>query len=167
MHKKTVATMITGLTLIFGLSVANADERLEGGWIVASWENLRGEAVEDSQPGMFIFTGSHYAIMFTSTAEPRAESSGDGGPTDAEKLAAYDSFTANAGGYVVDGNTFTAYAFVAKSPNYMGGFPENGAEYEFERDGDNLTITRKSEQQGMKVVLMRVEGGENAPYMNN
>ena len=167
MKKNTIATVFAGLALVFGLSAANADERLEGGWIVASWENLRGEAVEDSQPGMFIFTGSHYAIMYTNTAEPRAETSAEPGMTDAQKSAAYDSFTANAGGYVVDGNTFTAYAYVAKSANYMGGFPENGAEFEFERDGDNLTITRKSEQQAMKVVLRRVEGGENAPYMNN
>ena len=167
MNKNNVKSLVAGLALVFGLSTANADERLEGGWIVASWEDLRGEAVEDSQPGMFIFTGSHYAIMYTSTAEPRPENSSDSGMTDEEKLTAYDSFTANAGGYVVDGNTFTAYAFVAKSPDYMGGFPENGAEYEFARDGDNLTITRKSEQQPMKVVLFRVEGGENAPYMNN
>lgn len=166
MKKNAIATVFAGLALVLGLSIANADERLEGGWIVASWENLRGAAIEDSQPGIFIFTSSHYAFMFTNTAEPRPEISGDGG-TDAEKLAAFESFTANAGGYVVDGDSFTTYAFVAKSPNYMGGFPENGVEYEFERDGDNLTITRESEEQAMKVVLFRVEGGKNAPYMTN
>ena len=113
---------------------------------------------------MFVFTGTHYAIMFASTGDPRPQYDADAGQTDEETLAAYESLTANAGGLEIDGNTFTTYAYIAKDNNYMAGFPENGTEYEFERDGDKLTITSKSFAQDFTAVLTRVEGAENPPW---
>ena len=163
MNKKKIISLVAGLALMFGLAAAKAESELEGAWIVASWENLDGAAIEEAQPGIFIFTSTNYAIMFANTAEPRPEYDAEAGQTDEETLAAYASLTANAGGYEVDGNTFTTYAYIAKDNNYMAGFPETATEYEFERDGEKLTITSKSFPQSFTVVLERVEG-EDGPW---
>ncbi len=164
MNKKNSASLIAGLVLIFGLSTAHAESELEGAWVVSSWNDLRGEAIDDSQPGIYIFTRTHYAIMYVNTADERPETDADADMTDEERLASYYSLTANAGGLEVDGNTFTTYAYVAKNNNYMAGFPENGVTYEFERDGDSMTIKRTGDAFSSEVVLMRVEGNENPPW---
>ncbi len=151
-------SIIVGLACAATMSVAQADTSLAGAWIVSSWEDLKGETIQEPQPGIFIFTSTNYSIMYVNTAEPRPQYDADAGQTDAETLAAYASLTANSGGYEVDGNSFTTYAYVAKDTNYMGSFPENDTEYEFERDGDTLTITSKTFPEAFKVVLESVEG---------
>jgi hypothetical protein len=157
--KKIVKTAIAvGLVWAISIPAAHAETPLEGAWIVSSWENLDGGAIADPQPGIFIFTGTHYSIMYVNTAELRPGYDDEAGQTDAETLAAYESLTANSGGYEIDGNTFTTYAYVAKDTNYMGGFPENDTVYEFERDGDSLIITTKTFAEDFKVVLESVEG---------
>ena len=156
--KPVGAAIIVGVVWAFTLSTAHAESPLEGSWIVSSWTDLDGEAITDPQPGLFIFTSTNYSIMYVNTAEARAQYDADNEQTDADKVTAYDSLTANSGGYELDGNTFTTFAYVAKDTNYMGGFPENGTEYEFERDGENLIITTKTFPQEFKVVLENVEG---------
>ena len=69
----------------------------------------------------------------------------------------------NSGGYEIDGNTFTTFAYVAKGTNYMGGFPENGTEYVFEHDGDKLIVTTVTFPEAFKVVLESVEG-QDGPW---
>jgi len=156
--KSTVISNVVAIAWLLAVPVAQAETPLEGAWIVSSWENLDGKRIADPQPGIFIFTSTNYSIMYVNTAEPRPGYNADAGQTDSEKLAAYDSLTANAGGYEIDGNTFTTYAYVAKDTNYMGGFPENDTEYEFERNGEKLTITSKTFPEAFKVILESVEG---------
>lgn len=159
MARKNVTSLLAGVALMFGLSAANADERLEGAWIVASWESLNGVFIEEAQPGIYIFTSKNYAIMYVSTDEERDGYDAEAGRTDKETIAAYNSLTANAGGYKVEGNTFTTYAYVAKDPNYMLGYPANGVEHTFEREGNFLTITGTSGPDiSYTVELLRVEG---------
>ena len=57
--------------------------------------------------------------------------------TDAEKLAAYDSFVANSGTYEVAGSTITIHPVVARSPNYMSGGSDK---YQFRVSGDTLWL---------------------------
>ena len=61
--------------------------------------------------------------------------------TDAEKVTAYDEFTANAGRYTIEGNTLTTQAYMAKNPGYMAGWPDNQQELTVRRNGDTLTLT--------------------------
>ena len=156
--KPVVTSIVVGLACAFTIPVALADTPLEGAWIVSSWEDLDGDAIADPQPGLFIFTSTNYSIMYVNTSVPRPLYDEENDQTDAETLAAYASLTANSGGYEIDGNTFTTYAYVAKDTNYMGGFPENGTEYEFERDGDKLIVTTLTFPDAFKVVLESVEG---------
>ena len=58
--------------------------------------------------------------------------------TDAEKLAAYDSFVANSGTYEVADSTLTIHPIVARSPNYMSGGSDK---YHFRVSGDTLWLS--------------------------
>jgi hypothetical protein len=104
---------------------AQGSPELAGGWIVTSWTSPDGEVNSEPQRGLFVFTESgHYSIMHVNSSEPRApftESS-----TDADRLAAYDPFTANSGRYRVAGNVITYEAYVAKNPGYMARFSSDG-----------------------------------------
>jgi len=78
------------------------------------------------------------------SSQPRELFSGDepivgsSEPTDAEKLAAYDSFIANSGTYEVSGSTLTTRPIVAKNPNFMSG---GSVTYTYEIEGDTLRLT--------------------------
>ena len=126
-------------------AVAQGSSELAGGWIVTSWTGADGETNSDPQRGLFIFTQSgHYSMMFVNTDEERAQYDAEEGGTDAEKVLAYNSFTANSGKYRVSGNTITYEAYMAKYPNYMAAFgPDaaNGVKLEFNIDEGILTLT--------------------------
>ena len=122
----TAALALLGILASAG-SIAAQQSSIVGGWILTSWETADGEVNSEPQRGLFMFTASgQYSIMYVLGDQPRAEYSGDT-QTDAEKVAAYDSFIANSGRYSVDGNQITYEAAMAKDPNYMAGFgPEGG-----------------------------------------
>ena len=136
---------------------AAAATPLEGAWVVTSWTDADGNTNDDPQPALYIFTATHYSIMIAQGDEPRAGYEGDD-MTDAEKLGAYDTLIANAGRYEIDGNVLKTRAYVAKDTNYMGGWPENEAIYEFERDGDTLTIKSLTFGIVFTSALRQVEG---------
>ena len=97
---------------------------LAGGWIVTSWTSPDGQVNAEPQRGVFIFTQTgHYAILYVSAERAQLNANS----TDAERLAAYDPFTANAGRYRVNGNELTYEAYVSKHPNYMAGFGPDAA----------------------------------------
>lgn len=143
------------------LAVAQGSSELAGAWIVSSWTTPDGESDSNPQRGLFIFTQSgNYSIMFVNGDEERAQYEGEDGGTDAEKVIAYDSFTANSGRYRVSGNTLTYEAYMAKNPNYMANFgPEaaNGVEVEFSIAEGTLTLTWSD---GFGATLRR-PGGSN------
>ncbi|MBT8488521.1 MAG: hypothetical protein KJO65_06860 [Gemmatimonadetes bacterium] len=60
-----------------------------------------------------------------------------------------------AGRYVVEGNTLTTTAYVAKNPGYMASWPDNEVQYTVDRDGDTLTLTFGN---GNVATLTRREG---------
>ena len=139
-----------------GVAGVQAQVSVEGAWTVAEW-TVDGTTTSDVQRGIFIFTSTHYSIFFVSQAEARAVPAqpGAGGMTDAEKVVAYDEFTANSGRYTVQGNTLTTAAYMAKNPGYMAGWPENQVEYTVRREGDSLHLTFGN---GNTVHLVRREG---------
>ena len=139
---------------------ASAATSLEGAWVVTSWTDADGNTNDDPQPALYIFTSTHYSIMIAQGDEPRAGYEGDD-MSDAEKLGAYDTLIANAGRYEIDGNVLKTRAYVAKDTNYMGGWPENEATYEFELDGDSLTVKSLTFAIGFTSTLRQVEGTPN------
>jgi hypothetical protein len=134
---------------------AKAQISVEGAWTVNEWAQ-DGEAIA-AQPGIFLFTSTHYSIFFVGQPDSRAlpAVSGPDGMTDAEKVVAYDEFTANTGRYVIEGDKLTTRAYGAKNPGYMAGWPDNTQEYTVRRDGDTLTLTFAG---GVVATLQRREG---------
>ncbi|GMR11988.1 MAG: hypothetical protein BMS9Abin29_0174 [Gemmatimonadota bacterium] len=131
---------------------------IEGAWVVQSYESADGETL-DAQPGLYIFTRTHYSTMFVPGSEPRAGYE-DGNMTDEDRLAAYGTIIANSGRYEVDGNEVTTRAYVAKDPNYMGAFPDNTSTYTFRVEDDTLYLTFAN---GSKATLRQVDN-QPAPF---
>lgn len=150
----SVLSLLLGGALLLPRDVS-AQISVEGAWTVSEW-TIDGKTAP-AQPGMFIFTSTHYSIFYVNQTEPRATpaQTGPGSMTDAEVVTAYNEFTANAGRYVINGNTITTRAFVAKNPTYMAGWPDNAVEMKVERSGDTLTLTMRN---GAVAKLVRREG---------
>lgn len=134
-------------TATFGADPLFAQETtgLEGVWVFTS-------ADESNQRGAFMFTSSSYSMMYVRGDQPRALMSET--PTDAEGLAAFGSITANMGRYSLEGDQITYEAYMANSPNYMDGWPENSQTATVVVDGDMLTWTAAN---GTVFSMRRVE----------
>ena len=134
---------------------AASGNAIEGAWVPTSRTDPEGNTNDEPAPALYVFTGNHYSIMIATGERP--DNAGEE-MTDAEQLAAYDSFIANSGRYVIDGNMLKTRAYVAKSPNYMNGWPDNEQTYEIEVDGDTLTITNLGLGAGTVTTFRQVEG---------
>lgn len=156
--RRMLGSSVLPLALVGALLIpreATSQVSVEGAWTVSEW-TVDGKT-SPAQPGMFVFTSTHYSIFYVNQAEPRAKlaETGGNGMTDAEKVTAFDEITANAGRYVISGNTMTTRAFVAKHPGYMALWPDNAAEIKVERSGNTLTLTFAN---GRVAKLTRREG---------
>jgi hypothetical protein len=149
MRRFTLLAPLLLLLLLFSPIQAQDINDLNGAWIVTSWTSAEGEVNDEPQRGLYIFLitredGGSYSIMFVNQAEPRAEYEGEN-ITDSEKLAAYDSFVANSGRLNVDGSSLTYEAYMAKDPNYMSRFGDdgggNGITAQWDVTDDILTLT--------------------------
>jgi ketosteroid isomerase-like protein len=135
-----------------------ASTPLEGAWVVTSRTDPEGNTNDEPAPALYVFTGNHYSVMFARGERPR--NAGEE-MTDEERIAAYESFTANSGRYEIDGNALKTRAFVAKSPNYMGDWPDNEQTFEFETDGETLTLTSLGFGAGTVTTFRQVEGSSD------
>jgi hypothetical protein len=117
----------------------DAGSPLEGAWSVVSVrETGPDSAAKTIVPlGLYQFGDKHYSIMRVTASQPRTLAAA-ATVTDAEKLAAYDSFLANAGTYEVSDTTLTVRPIVAKSPNFMAGGSDK---YHFRVSGDTLWLS--------------------------
>lgn len=151
--------------LLFGGS-AIADDSLHGGWALVSAKNAEGVVDEEPLPGIIVFTNTHYSIMFTIGDKPRAligETPQGERPADDLVVGAYDSFIANSGRYAVEDGNIVTRAYVAKSPDYMAGWPDdNATSYAYSVDGDTLELTTGDDGPGGGVTrtFRRVENLE-------
>jgi len=120
-----------------GERAEHSESPLEGAWSVASIHVTGPDSANTTvQPSLFLFGDKGYSMMRVTGAQPRALAATDSA-TDAEKLAAYDSFIANSGTYEVADSTLTIHPVVARSPNYMGGSDI----YHFRVSGDTLWLS--------------------------
>jgi hypothetical protein len=123
---------ITGVPVVHGS--ATAAERplganaVHGVWNVTeqSTRPIGGQWSRGTAPylSQYIFTEKHYSYMFAPGAGPRRLFLGDPNQaTDAEKIAAFDSFVASSGTYLLSDSALTLNAILHKNPNEMTGEP--------------------------------------------
>jgi hypothetical protein len=146
-----------------GRQTASASPGLKGAWKIVeqSGRSPGGDWTVGVPPylSLYIFTDKHYSYMFAPGLAPRRLFAGDPNrPTDAEKVAAYNSFVAGSGTYTLTGSTLTLSAVLHKNPNEMNGHP---LKYEVEILGSTLrmTIANPPFAPGLerRTVLARVE----------
>jgi hypothetical protein len=144
MKVHTTALIAAGLaaTLLTGCERKEAAEGpeppLEGAWSVVSIDVTGPDSAASTvQPSLFLFGDKHYSMMRVTGNQPRALAATDSA-TDAEKLAAYNSFIANTGTYEVADSTLTTHPVVARSPNFMSGGSDK---YQFRVSGDTLWLS--------------------------
>src|SRR6266508_1552192 len=116
-----------------------SESPLEGAWSVVSIRMTGPDSAANTtvQPSMYLFGDKHYSMMRVTGNQPRALAAKDSF-TDAEKLAAYNSFIANTGTYEVADSTLTIHPVVVRSPNYMSGGSDK---YHFRVSGDTLWLS--------------------------
>jgi hypothetical protein len=121
---------------------SSTKKSIEGVWkvteIVVTGEDASN--VRSPQPGLIIFTQKHYSVMWIPGNQPRTLFKGES-PTNEEKIAAYDSFVANAGTYEVAEQTLTLHPVVSRSPNFMAG---GSAKNQFRIEGTTLWLIQKN-----------------------
>jgi hypothetical protein len=115
----------------------------DGAWRVIAVEVEGSGATkhDQPQPSLVLFSGEYYSWSRVTTTSPRALFVAET-PTDAERVAAFDSVLFNAGRYEVSDSTLTVWPIVARSPNFMGGASES---YRFRLSGDTLWVEQRSE----------------------
>ena len=115
----------------------SSESPVEGAWSVASIHVTGPDSADTTvQPSLYLFGDKHYSMFRVTGNQPRALAATDSA-TDAEKLAAYNSFIANTGTYEVADSTLTTHPIVARSPNFMGGSDI----YHFRVSGDTLWLS--------------------------
>lgn len=113
-----------------------------GAWSVASYSvtDSAGTTALAVQPSLYIFAERHYSMMRVTGEGPRTLSATES-VTDAERLAAYNTFIANTGTYEISDSTLTIHPVVARSPNFMAGGSDR---YTFRVGGDTLWLSNRS-----------------------
>ena len=130
----SMRTLIRTMTLIFIMSTLfgcastatrDTSPNIRGAWKVTQTQTRPvGGTWTDATPvsSLYLFTDTHYSYMLGLGPAPRRLFAGDPNrPTPEEKIAAYDSFVAASGRYVLSGSTLTLTASLHKNPNEMAG----------------------------------------------
>jgi lipocalin-like protein len=135
-----IALAVLAATLLAACQRTESPEPpLEGAWSVVDIRVTGPDSAANTtvQPSLFLFGDKHYSMMRVTGNQPRTLAAKDSA-TDAEKLAAYNSFVANTGTYEVADSTLTIHPVVARSPNYMSGGSDK---YHFRVSGDTLWLS--------------------------
>jgi hypothetical protein len=99
------------ITAALGISAsAQSKSGIQGVWKITeiTTTGTNGATNKSPQPGMYIFTKTHYSIIYVSKAT-----------ADELRNVFVDSFVANAGKYDVEKGKLHVWPMVAKSPSYM------------------------------------------------
>ena len=135
--------LISALTLACGAPQKTRGTALDGAWQVVAVEVTGSGATAHNQPqpSLVLFSGEYYSWSRVTTTSPRALFVAET-PTDAERVAAYESVLFNSGKYAVSDSTLTVWPVVARSPNFMAGASES---YRYRLSGDTLWVDQRSD----------------------
>ena len=110
---------------------------VQGAWGIAEHRPMAGTPARNPA-GVFLFSATHYSIMYSTQAGPRATFADADAPSDSERLSAFATFVANSGTYTLNGDTLAIRPVISKHPNYMGGGEDR---YTVRLAGDTLWLT--------------------------
>ena len=158
---RIIITCMTALAILLIVQSAAAQGKLEGVWKVTEVSMSGPDAfrVSNPQPSLYIFTKKHFSMASITADKPRPNQSLEKA-TDAQKLAAWEGFDADAGTYEVKGTTVTTQGVASKDPEDMQ--PGKPHIFDFKIDGNTLLLTLKVNEDGplpnpIQWKLIRVE----------
>jgi hypothetical protein len=135
---------ILALLVVSMLSVAAAGQKVQGVWSLTEITTTgpNGSTRQITQPSLYIFTKTHYSVIYVASDGPRAQLA-DLSKATADELRDIfvTSFVANAGTYEVKGGKLTMRPSVAKNPGFM----QPGAFNTLSVKGDANTMTLVSD----------------------
>ena len=144
-----MTTRLLCSTVMLAVIGVNAAARSEPTVLTGAWRvtEIRPDGPDPStitspQPGLLLFTGNHYSMLYINGDKPRPPVPRDA--TAAEVWAFVTPFVANSGTYEIKGGTLTMRPIVAKDPGVMAA----GAvlSYTVRLDGNTLTLTRQTKE---------------------
>jgi len=125
-----------------------------GAWKVTEVTNPNQPTITNPQPGLYVFTESHYSAVRIQGTKPLPAYASNDVATDADKVAVFNALYMNTGAYRITGsNTLTTMPQVAKSAFAFA--PGRTTDYEFTISGNTLTLAQKPN--GPVVKFVRVE----------
>ena len=158
---RMIVACMAVLAVMVIVQSAAAQGKLEGVWKVTEVSMSGPDAFKETnpQPSLFVFTKKHFSTSSITADKPRPVQPTDKA-TDAQKLAAWEGFDAEAGTYEIKGTNLIMQGVVAKDPEDMQ--PGKPHIYDFKIEGNTLSLTVKVNQDGplpnpMNFKLVRVE----------
>ena len=113
------------LIALLGVSAfAQGKSGIEGVWqlteVTTTGADGKTETEKATQPSMYLFTKTHYSIIYVASDKPRTVMDDYSKATQEQLLSIFvNEFIANAGTYEVKAGKLTVHPMVAKSPSYM------------------------------------------------
>ena len=146
MTRRATFDLVVGLAVLVGAWAwvaapsAQGSNPLVGVWEATEETTPDGGTMLSNVGGIAIYTaGGHYAWMRAYGTRPTYPSQAEA--TDAQRLAAFNTFSANGGTYTVSGSMVTHHPSVAKNPFVSA--PGAGAPQTFQIQGKTLTMTNQ------------------------
>ena len=128
---------------------AQGKSGIEGVWQLAdvTTTGTDGKTMKVTQPSMYLFTKTHYSIIYVNSDKPRAVMEDYSKATQEELLSIFvNDFVSNAGTYEVKAGKFTVHPMVAKAPSYMQ--PGTWATSSLKISGNTMTLVSESSNSG-------------------
>jgi hypothetical protein len=140
---------ILALLVASVLSITAVGQKVQGVWALTevTTTGTTGSTKQVSQPSLYIFTKTHYSIMYVSSDAPRPQIA-DASKATADQLrdVYVTSFVANAGTYEVKGGKLTMRPAVAKNPGFMQ--PGAFSTVSVKSDANTMTLVTESTNAG-------------------
>ncbi|MFN0278341.1 MAG: hypothetical protein ACKVRN_07035 [Pyrinomonadaceae bacterium] len=146
--KVFVLALLIAATMCISVA-AQSKSGIQGVWKLTEVTTTgpEGKTMKATQPGMYLFTKTHYSIINVVGDKPREVMEDYSKATQEQLLSIFvNGFRANAGTYEVKGGKLTVRPMVAKSPGYMmEGTWDTSA---MKIDGNMMTLTSEVSNSG-------------------
>jgi hypothetical protein len=130
MHRPCVLVLI--VIVFFCAACEKEVKGVVGVWQIGKIHHGDRLIADKPVPSIFVFTSSHYSMLWVLTTKPEQPFAERWNPTDEEKLKRFNSLIVNSGTYDVEGSTLTMYPVVARVPDLVGG--KQICEYSIDKD---------------------------------
>jgi len=140
---RIIIPCVAALAVLLIVQSAAAQAKLEGVWkkteVTVTGPNA--QKIPHPQPNIVIFTKKHFSFTEVEGEKPRPDQPLEKA-TDAQKVAAWEPFSAQAGTYEIKGMTVTLHDLVTKDPENMK--PDSVETWDFKIEGTTLLLTSKA-----------------------